>query len=106
MVPLTEFRKTRQSCCRMYLHMYDLKLQPARIEVMHFLAEKIESIIEEFLKKIDDNWQPADFLPESSSENFTKEIKELQKECKELPYDYMAVLVGDTITEEALPTWM
>ena len=85
--------------------MYEVKLKPSRIEAIHFLAQKIESIIEEFLKKIDDNWQPADFLPDSSSENFTKEIKELRAECKELPYDYMAVLVGDTITEEALPTY-
>src|SRR6186997_3045603 len=85
--------------------MYEVKLKQSRIEAMHFLAKKIESIIEEFLKKIDDNWQPADFLPDSSSENFTKEIKELRAECKELPYDYMAVLVGDTITEEALPTY-
>jgi len=85
--------------------MYEVKLKPSRIEAMHFLAQKIESIIEEFLKKIDDNWQPADFLPKSSSENFIKEIKELRAECKELPYDYMAVLVGDTITEEALPTY-
>ena len=73
--------------------MYEVKLKPARIEVMHFLAQKIESIIEEFLKKIDDNWQPADFLPDSTNENFIKEIKELRAECKELPYDYMAVLV-------------
>ena len=85
--------------------MYEVKLKPSRIEAMHFLAQKIESIIEEFLKKIDDNWQPADFLPDSSNENFIKEIKELRAECKELPYDYMAVLVGDTITEEALPTY-
>jgi len=85
--------------------MYEVNLKPARIEVMHFLAQKIESIIEEFLKKIDDNWQPADFLPDSRNGNFAKEIKELQNECKELPYDYMAVLVGDTITEEALPTY-
>lgn len=81
------------------------KLKPSRIEVMHYLAQKIDSIINEFLKKIDTSWQPADFLPVSSGENFTKEIKELQAECKGLPYDYLAVLVGDVITEEALPTY-
>ncbi len=85
--------------------MYAVKLKPSRIEVMHYLAQKIESIIDEFLKKIDTIWQPSDFLPVSTTENFTKEIKELQVECKELPYDYLAVLVGDTITEEALPTY-
>jgi acyl-[acyl-carrier-protein] desaturase len=76
-----------------------------RIEVMHFLAQKIDSIIDEFLKSIDTNWQPADFLPDSSTENFEKEVRELQAQSKELPYDYLAVLVGDVITEEALPTY-
>ena len=82
-----------------------MQLNPSRIEVMQFLAQKIESVIEEFLKNIDTNWQPSDFLPESNNPEFTKEIKEIQQQCKELPYDYMAVLVGDVITEEALPTY-
>jgi acyl-[acyl-carrier-protein] desaturase len=81
------------------------KHKQSRIEVMNFLGKKIDSIIDEFLKKIDTNWQPADFLPDSSSENFTTQLKELQEQCKELPYDYLAVLVGDVITEEALPTY-
>jgi acyl-[acyl-carrier-protein] desaturase len=82
-----------------------MTLNPTRIEVMHFLTQKIESIIEEFLKPIDTNWQPSDFLPESNNPEFTKEIKEIQEQCKALPYDYMAILVGDLITEEALPTY-
>ena len=82
-----------------------MNLKQTRIEVMHFLAQKMDSIIDEFLKKIDINWQPSDFLPNSSSENFGAEIKELQAQCKELSYDYLAVLVGDVITEEALPTY-
>ena len=72
---------------------------------MHFLAQKIDSIIDEFLKSIDTNWQPADFLPDSSTESFEKEVRELQAQSRELPYDYLAVLVGDVITEEALPTY-
>lgn len=82
-----------------------MNLKNTRIEVMQFLAQKIESIIEEFLKSPDTNWQPSDLLPDSSNENFTAEIKNLQAQCKELPYDYLAVLVGDVITEEALPTY-
>lgn len=76
-----------------------------RTEVMIFLAKKMDSIIAEFLKNIDDNWQPSDFLPDTSSDNFSSELKDLQEQCKELPYDYLAVLVGDVITEEALPTY-
>ena len=70
------------------------KQRHTRLEVMNFLGEKIESIITEFLKKIDTNWQPSDFLPDTSSANFNSELKDLQSQCKELPYDYLAVLVA------------
>jgi len=81
------------------------KTKHTRIEVMNFLGKKIDIIVDEFLKKIDENWQPSDFLPDSASESFAVQVKELQEQCKELPYDYLAVLVGDVITEEALPTY-
>ena len=80
-------------------------LPPSRIEVMHHLAKEMDSIVDTYLKNIDDNWQPADMLPVSSSETFLADIKELQNECRELPYDYMVVLIGDIITEEALPSY-
>ena len=82
-----------------------MKLNNTRLEVMHFLEQKMDDIIDEFLKKIDNNWQPSDFLPDSHSESFIAEVKELRKQTAELPYDYLAVLVGDVITEEALPTY-
>ncbi len=80
-------------------------LNPTRLEVMKFLGQNIDTMISDYLKNIDENWQPSDFLPESNKENFTNEIKDLQLQCKELPYDYLVVLVGDVITEEALPTY-
>jgi acyl-[acyl-carrier-protein] desaturase len=82
-----------------------INLQQNKIEVMNFLGKEMDLIIKEYLKDIDTNWQPSDLLPDSSLESFSLEVKELQKQCKELPYDYMAVLVGDVITEEALPTY-
>jgi acyl-[acyl-carrier-protein] desaturase len=72
---------------------------------MQFLGQNIDTMISDYLKNIDENWQPSDFLPESNKEDFTTQIKELQLQCKELPYDYLVVLVGDVITEEALPTY-
>jgi acyl-[acyl-carrier-protein] desaturase len=74
-------------------------------EVMQFIGQKMDSFIEQFLKPIESNWQPADFLPDSTTEDFLPDIKLLQQATKELPYDYLAVLIGDTITEEALPTY-
>ena len=82
-----------------------VNIKQNKIEVMNFLGKDIDLVIKEYLKDIDTNWQPSDFLPDSSLEQFSEEIKELQLQCKELPYDYMAVLVGDVITEEALPTY-
>jgi acyl-[acyl-carrier-protein] desaturase len=80
-------------------------MKTSRIEVMQHLGQQIDGEIDEFLKDIDTNWQPADFLPASNNPDFGREIKDLQEQCRELPYDYMAVLVGDIITEEALPTY-
>jgi acyl-[acyl-carrier-protein] desaturase len=38
------------------------------------------------------------------SDNFLEEVKEL-REIKDLPYDFWVAMVGDMITEEALPTY-
>ena len=58
-----------------------------------------------FLKPIEEIWQPTDFLPDSSKPEFFDQVKDLQASARELPYDLMIVLIGDTITEEALPTY-
>jgi len=82
-----------------------MELSNVRIEVMKYLGQKIDALVDDYLKPIETNWQPADLLPVSSAETFLADIKQIQEEAKALPYDYMAVLVGDTITEEALPTY-
>ncbi|MBK6979034.1 MAG: acyl-ACP desaturase [Cytophagaceae bacterium] len=82
-----------------------MELLKTRIEVMNHIGKEVDTLIEEFLNPIESNWQPSDFLPDASREDFVNEVKLLQEACSELPYDYIAVLVGDTITEEALPTY-
>ncbi|MFB9295610.1 acyl-ACP desaturase [Persicitalea jodogahamensis] len=72
---------------------------------MQFVGQKLDSLLGEYLKPVDENWQPSDFLPDSANESFISDVKLLQESCRELPYDYVAVLIGDTITEEALPTY-
>ena len=59
----------------------------------------------DYLKPIESIWQPSDFLPDASRDTFFDEVKELQESAKGLSYDLVAVLIGDTITEEALPTY-
>lgn len=72
---------------------------------MKTLENKIHGFVEDFLIPIEKIWQPSDFLPDSQSENFIEEVREIREISKELEDDFWAVLVGDTITEEALPTY-
>jgi acyl-[acyl-carrier-protein] desaturase len=72
---------------------------------MQLLEKKIDSFMEEFLIPVEKIWQPTDLLPDSNQENFLEEVKELREISKDLPYDFWVTLVGDTITEEALPTY-
>ncbi len=76
-----------------------------RLEVMQFLENKVDSFVDQFLIPVEKIWQPSDFLPNSEGETFFEEVKELREIAKDLPYDFWVVMVGDTITEEALPTY-
>ena len=82
-----------------------MSLKNVRLEVMQFLEKDVASLIEKYLIPIEKIWQPTDFLPNSESDTFFEEVREIRELSKELPYDFWVVLVGDMITEEALPTY-
>ena len=82
-----------------------MSLKNIRLEVMQHLEKDVESLIEKYLIPIDSIWQPTDFLPNSESDNFYDEVREIRELSKDLPYDFWVVMVGDMITEEALPTY-
>ena len=76
-----------------------------RLEVMRSLEPKIDEFIDQFLIPTEEIWQPSDFLPDSQSEHFFEEVKQLQEGAQEMGYDLWVTLVADTITEEALPSY-
>lgn len=82
-----------------------MSIKNIRLEVMQFLEKNIDSFVENYLIPVEQIWQPSDLLPDTQNENFMEEVKELREIAKDLPYDFWVVLVGDTITEEALPTY-
>ena len=82
-----------------------MSIKNVRLEVMQFLEKKVEGFMEEYLIPVEKIWQPTDFLPNSESDTFFEELKELRELAKDLPYDFWVAMVGDTITEEALPTY-
>ena len=45
-------------------------------------------------------------MPDPASDGFHDQVKELRERAKEIPADYFVVLVGNMITEEALPTYL
>lgn len=72
---------------------------------MQTIEKSMDEILNKYLKPIDSIWQPSDLLPASNGPEFFEEIREIQELAKEMDYDLWAVLIGDTITEEALPTY-
>jgi acyl-[acyl-carrier-protein] desaturase len=77
----------------------------SRREVLLHIEKYMLKMMPTYLKPIDTNWQPSDFLPDSTTDTFYQDIKVLRENAKDLSYDLVAVLIGDTITEEALPTY-
>ncbi|KAJ9134935.1 hypothetical protein P3X46_032171 [Hevea brasiliensis] len=80
-------------------------MPPQKIEIFKSLEGWAEKNLLTLLKPVEKSWQPQDFLPEPDSEGFYDQIKELRERTKELSDDYFVVLVGDMITEEAVPTY-
>mgnify|MGYP001350930731 FL=1 len=80
-------------------------LKNVRLEVMQTVEKEIDRYVEQYLIPVEDIWQPTDLLPNFQSDNYMEEVAQLREEAKELGYDFWVVLVGDMITEEALPTY-
>ncbi|XP_042502832.1 stearoyl-[acyl-carrier-protein] 9-desaturase 6, chloroplastic-like [Macadamia integrifolia] len=81
---------------------------PEKVELFKSLNGWAEEKILPLLKPVEKSWQPHDFLPDSSlsSDEFVEQVLTLRERTAELPNDYLVVLVGDLITEEAVPTYM
>jgi acyl-[acyl-carrier-protein] desaturase len=76
-----------------------------RSEVMLHIGKDVDQYTSEFLKPIESNWQASELLPLTSDSTFIPDLKIIQEQAEGLSYDLLAVLVADTITEEALPTY-
>lgn len=74
-------------------------------EVLSGIEGIAHEAIEKYLVEAETAWQPSDFLPDMSSPEALKEIKELQERAAGLPDGVITSLVGNMITEEALPTY-
>ncbi|KAF8411682.1 hypothetical protein HHK36_004240 [Tetracentron sinense] len=82
-------------------------MPPEKVEVFKSLEGWATQSVLPLLKPVEQCWQPQDFLPDPalSSDSFMDEVRALRTRTAELPDEYFVVLVGDMITEDALPTY-
>lgn len=69
------------------------------------MEEFVREHIGDLLVPVEKSWQPQDFLPNMSGENWASELATFRERAAYLPDELLVVLVGDMVTEEALPTY-
>jgi acyl-[acyl-carrier-protein] desaturase len=75
------------------------------MEVIASMDELVTATIKTSLTIPEECWQPTDFLPDLSQEDALQQIEELRKRTVNIPDTIIASLVGNMITEEALPSY-
>ncbi len=77
----------------------------SRFEVIKGMESFVADNIDLLLKPVSESWQPSDFLPDMAAENRDEQLKDFRLKSENLPDELLVVLIGDMITEEALPTY-
>lgn len=80
-----------------------IQVTSPQFEVIKSMEGFVKENLSSLLKPVEESWQPSDFLPDLTKEDWREQLVALRERAKELPDDILVVLVGDMITEEALP---
>jgi acyl-[acyl-carrier-protein] desaturase len=70
------------------------------------LLEDLQDHVEEHLSllaPVEHCWQPTDYLPDLTADDWSEQLAGFRDAARRLPDDLLIVLVGNMITEEALP---
>src|SRR5262245_24936174 len=71
---------------------------------MNDLLPVVESLLP-MLRPVESSWQPSDLLPKMGSPTWREELEGLRAEGERLTDEMLIVLVGNVVTEEALPSY-
>ncbi|HEY8667199.1 MAG TPA: acyl-ACP desaturase [Tepidisphaeraceae bacterium] len=80
----------------------------ARIVPQIELLQSLQSAVEQnlsLLTPVDKAWQPTDYLPDLTAADWKEQVVRFRAPAGELSDELLVVLVGDMITEEALPSY-
>lgn len=69
-------------------------------ELDRFLIEKSTLLL-----PVEKCWQPSDYVPDLSQEDWLDQVQELREGARGLPDSILVTLVANMITEEALPSY-
>jgi acyl-[acyl-carrier-protein] desaturase len=78
--------------------------QAAQREVLRGLQETVRENLN-LLTPIDKAWQPTDYLPDLTAADWNEQLAEFRAPAEQLSDQVLVVLVGDMVTEEALPSY-
>ncbi|AGA25572.1 acyl-ACP desaturase [Singulisphaera acidiphila] len=68
--------------------------------VQGFVGENLSLLL-----PVDQIWQPTDYLPDLESDNWSEQLAQFRETALRLPDELLVVLVGNMVTEEALPNY-
>jgi len=72
------------------------------------MVESLQSFVAEnlsLLAPLDQAWQPTDFLPDLTGDDWAEQLARFREPSRRLSDDLLVVLVGNMVTEEALPNY-
>jgi acyl-[acyl-carrier-protein] desaturase len=76
-----------------------------RLEVIQQLEPVVKESISGMLLNPDKAWQPTDFLPDLTQPDFAEQIAAVRERAAGIPDEVIMSLIGNMITEEALPSY-
>jgi acyl-[acyl-carrier-protein] desaturase len=83
----------------------DIKVTSHQLEVVKSMEGFVGEQLHNLLLNVNEAWQPSDFLPDLTAENRIEQLVDFRTQAQCLSDDLLVVLVGDMVTEEALPTY-
>ncbi|XP_049409436.1 stearoyl-[acyl-carrier-protein] 9-desaturase 1, chloroplastic-like [Solanum stenotomum] len=88
-------------------HQVTHSMPPEKLELFKSLEPWVSENILPLRKPVEKCWQPIEFLPNPSQgpEQFEEEVRALRQRVLGLSDEYFVMLVGNMLTEDALPTY-
>ena len=83
----------------------EIEITNSRMEAVKSIEPFVGTQLGDLLKSVDESWQPSDFLPDMASPSWKEDLVAFRNQANAVPDDLLVVLIGDMVTEEALPSY-